>query len=79
MDPNAAIGLFDSGVGGLTVFSALTQQCPNEHFVYLGDTARVPYGSKSPKTVIQYATNNAQALMAETKLKMLVMLSHQMH
>ena len=72
MDPNAAIGLFDSGVGGLTVFSALAEQCPNERFVYLGDTARVPYGSKSAQTVIQYATNNAQALMAQTDLKMLV-------
>ena len=72
MDPNAAIGLFDSGVGGLTVFSALAQQCPEERFVYLGDTARVPYGSKSADTVVQYAANNARALMGETQLKMLV-------
>ena len=46
MKSHAPIGLFDSGVGGLTVLSALTQALPHEDFVYLGDTARVPYGSK---------------------------------
>ena len=44
----AAIGVFDSGVGGLTVFKALSERLPHERMVYLGDTARVPYGTKSP-------------------------------
>lgn len=47
----AAIGVFDSGIGGLTVFKALARRLPREHLLYLGDTARVPYGSKSPETV----------------------------
>lgn len=72
MKSSAPIGLFDSGVGGLTVLSALAEKLPQEHFVYLGDTARVPYGSKSPQTVIQYAENNANTLMAHHDLKMLV-------
>jgi len=49
------IGVFDSGVGGLTVFRALAAALPDESFVYLGDTARVPYGTKSPETVRRYA------------------------
>lgn len=49
------IGVFDSGVGGLTVVRALRAALPAEHIVYLGDTARVPYGSKSPRTVERYA------------------------
>jgi glutamate racemase len=53
--PNAPIGIFDSGIGGLTVMSAIRERLPNETLVYLGDTARVPYGSKSPETVIKYA------------------------
>ena len=72
MKSHAPIGLFDSGVGGLTVLSALARQLPREHFVYLGDTARVPYGSKSPQTVIRYAENNANTLMAHHDLKMLI-------
>ena len=48
---NAPIGVFDSGVGGLTVVRALRARLPGEDVVYLGDTARVPYGSKSPRTV----------------------------
>lgn len=72
MKSSAPIGLFDSGVGGLTVLSALAQRLPQEHFVYLGDTARVPYGSKSAQTVIRYAENNANTLMAHHDLKMLI-------
>ena len=49
------IGIFDSGVGGLTVYRALHERLPDEHFVYLGDTARVPYGTKSLATVERYA------------------------
>ncbi len=72
MTSHAPIGLFDSGVGGLTVLSALTKALPNEDFVYLGDTARVPYGSKSSDTVVRYAENNAHTLLAQHDLKMLV-------
>lgn len=53
------IGIFDSGVGGLTVYRALHDRLPNERFVYLGDTARVPYGTKSLATVERYAIENA--------------------
>jgi glutamate racemase len=49
------IGVFDSGVGGLTVVRALREALPGEDIVYLGDTARVPYGSKSPRTVERYS------------------------
>ena len=56
------IGIFDSGVGGLTVYRALHECLPNEHFVYLGDTARVPYGTKSLSTVERYAIENAKFL-----------------
>lgn len=51
---NAPIGVFDSGVGGLTVAREVMRQIPNEKIVYFGDTARVPYGSKSKETVIKY-------------------------
>lgn len=51
----AAIGVFDSGVGGLTVAREIMRQLPNEHIVYFGDTARVPYGSKSKDTVTRYS------------------------
>lgn len=54
-DPRRPIGVFDSGVGGLTVVRALRARLPGEDVVYLGDTARVPYGSKSPRTVERYA------------------------
>jgi len=53
------IGIFDSGVGGLTVYRALHERLPNEHFIYLGDTARVPYGTKSLATVERYAIENS--------------------
>jgi glutamate racemase len=58
----APIGVFDSGVGGLTVLKALVAELPHEHFVYLGDTARLPYGTKSPETVARYAVQAAEAL-----------------
>ena len=58
-----AIGVFDSGVGGLTVVRALRAALPGEHIVYLGDTARVPYGSKSPRTVERYARACQQFLL----------------
>ena len=49
------IGIFDSGIGGLTVFRQLMKKLPNNDYVYLGDTARLPYGIKSRKTVIEYS------------------------
>lgn len=54
MDINAPVGVFDSGVGGLTVVREIIRQLPSENVVYFGDTARVPYGSKSQKTIIEY-------------------------
>lgn len=60
----APIGVFDSGVGGLTVLKALAAALPGERFVYLGDTARLPYGTKSPETVARYSAQAAQALAA---------------
>jgi len=68
---NLPIGIFDSGVGGLTVYRALHEHLPNERFVYLGDTARVPYGTKSLTTVQRYAVENAQFLAAHG-IKLLV-------
>ena len=64
MNPDLPIGIFDSGVGGLTVYRALHEQLPQERFVYLGDTARVPYGTKSLATVERYAVENARFLAA---------------
>ena len=55
MDRNAPIGVFDSGVGGLTVAREIMRQMPMERLVYFGDTARVPYGTKSQDTVIRYS------------------------
>lgn len=55
MASNAPIGVFDSGVGGLTVVREIMRQIPNESIIYFGDTARVPYGSKSKKTIITYS------------------------
>jgi len=63
--PPAPIGVFDSGIGGLTVAAALRELLPNENIFYLGDTARVPYGGKSPETVARYSTEIAGLLLAE--------------
>ena len=60
---DAPIGIFDSGMGGLTVMRALMAQLPHERFIYLGDTARLPYGTKSGDTVSRYAVQAAGALM----------------
>ena len=64
MNRNLPIGIFDSGVGGLTVYRALHERLPTERFVYLGDTARVPYGTKSLSTVERYAIENARFLVS---------------
>lgn len=60
---DSAIGVFDSGVGGLTVLRALRAALPSERFVYLGDTARLPYGTKSAQTVVRYSLQCADALL----------------
>ena len=62
MPNNAPIGIFDSGLGGLTVFAAIKRRLPRESLVYLGDTARVPYGTKSDETVVRYSLENAEFL-----------------
>jgi glutamate racemase len=56
------VGIFDSGVGGLTVFKAVEATLPHESFVYLGDTARVPYGTRSSETVVRYSREAARFL-----------------
>ncbi len=66
-----AIGVFDSGLGGLTVVRAIRERLPNEDLVYLGDTARVPYGTRSPSTVVRYARSCAR-LLAKRDIKLLV-------
>jgi len=71
MPATAPIGIFDSGVGGLTVLRTLRERLPGEHFVYLGDTARLPYGTKSAATVVRYAVNAASHL-AKHDIKLLV-------
>ncbi len=62
IDRNAPIGVFDSGIGGLTVAREIMRQMPDEHIVYFGDTARVPYGSKSKNTVIRFSRQIANFL-----------------
>lgn len=70
-DPARPIGVFDSGVGGLTVLNALRALLPQEHFLYLGDTARLPYGTKSRDSVVRYSIQAARALI-ERDIKCLV-------
>ena len=65
MASNAPIGVFDSGVGGLTVVKEIMNQLPQEAIVYFGDTARVPYGSKSAETVLQYSRQIANFLLSQ--------------
>jgi glutamate racemase len=66
------IGVFDSGIGGLTVVKAVRDLLPNENIVYLGDTARVPYGPKSPETVQRYAVELAELLMRKNAKTLVV-------
>ncbi len=65
------IGVFDSGIGGLTVLKALSEAMPGEDFIYLGDTARLPYGTKSNEVIIRYSKENTEFLLAKG-IKMLV-------
>ena len=63
--PHPTIAVFDSGFGGLTVLRALLPLFPGAHFVYLGDTARLPYGEKSRETIVRYAVSSAAFLLAQ--------------
>ena len=65
MDKNAPIGIFDSGVGGMTVAREVMRQIPDERIVYFGDTARVPYGSKSSSTILRYTRQIIKFLMTK--------------
>jgi glutamate racemase len=65
MSSSAPIGVFDSGIGGLTVVREMIAQLPNESIIYFGDTARVPYGPKSPDTVLRYSREITSYLLAE--------------
>lgn len=71
LERSAALGVFDSGLGGLTVVRAIKDLLPQENIVYLGDTARVPYGTRSAETVLRYARGCAQVLL-EREIKALV-------
>ena len=70
-DPAAPLGVFDSGLGGLTVVRALRAALPAERIAYLGDTARVPYGTRSAETVVRYARGCAR-LLTDRGVKALV-------
>lgn len=65
------IGMFDSGIGGLTVMNQIARTLPHEHLIYFGDTARLPYGAKSPETIIRYSIENGIFLIRQ-KIKILV-------
>ena len=71
VDAGAPLGVFDSGLGGLTVVRALRQALPAENIIYLGDTARVPYGTKGAATVVKYALGCARHLV-ERKVKAII-------
>ena len=68
---DSAIGVFDSGIGGLTVLHKIIEALPRENTVYLGDTARAPYGPKSVETVLRYSFENGEFLL-EKRVKLLV-------
>ncbi len=70
-DSKNPIGVFDSGLGGLTVVKELIRQLPNEDIIYYGDTARVPYGTKSKESIIRFSIENANILL-KYKVKMIV-------
>ncbi|MCR9142292.1 MAG: glutamate racemase [bacterium] len=70
-NPNRPIGVFDSGLGGLTVLGELVRALPGERFIYFGDTARVPYGAKSPRIVQRYSAEVADHLLTHD-IKLLV-------
>ena len=63
---NKAIGVFDSGVGGLTVLAEIRKALPNENIVYLGDTKNFPYGSRSKEEIIEFAIQNVETLIQKS-------------
>src|ERR687892_1411388 len=71
MSSESAIGVFDSGIGGLTVLQKIIESLPRENTVYLGDTARAPYGTKSVETVLRYSFENSEFLV-EKGVKLVV-------
>lgn len=71
MSDSRSIGIFDSGLGGLTVLKTLTQEFPNESFLYVGDVARLPYGNKSPETIRKYGEQILRFLLSRD-VKMLI-------
>lgn len=71
ISPEQAIGVFDSGLGGISVVRALVDLLPHEHLIYFGDTARVPYGSKSEDTVIRFS-HQISSFLKEKQVKMIV-------
>ena len=71
VNSNNPIGVFDSGIGGLTVARAISERLPLENIIYFGDTARVPYGVKSPETISRYATQITEFLLRQ-KVKVLI-------
>ncbi len=71
IDANSPIGVFDSGLGGLTVVKQIIQFLPNEQIVYFGDTARVPYGAKSAETIIRYS-RQIVGILRKHRVKMIV-------
>jgi glutamate racemase len=72
MNSPTNIGVFDSGIGGITVLRALARKFPEENFVYLGDTARLPYGAKSPTTIRKYTEQNLKFLMTKNVKAMVI-------
>ena len=71
MNKKSAIGVFDSGLGGLTVFKVLARRMPGESLIYFGDTAHVPYGSKSPEAIARFSSAVA-TFLAKRGIKLLV-------
>jgi len=71
LNPSQAIGVFDSGLGGISVVRAIIDLLPHEHLVYFGDTARVPYGSKSEETVVRFS-HQISSFLREKRVKMIV-------
>ena len=66
---NRAIGIFDSGVGGLTVLTEIRNKLPNENIIYIGDTKNFPYGNKSREEIIDFAIENTKKLMQMVQLQ----------
>src|SRR3990167_10545590 len=73
--PSQPIGIFDSGIGGLTVAHALVNHLPKENIIYFGDTAHLPYGDKSTATIQAYAIKIAQLLLQQ-ECKLILMACH---